>query len=91
MPSTSKVTTNNHAQDSDSDEFQQLTTQIDSTISNLKQKRDYLQDQLAQFESVRQGLKTSGDSTTPVKFQLEKPQQKQLNFLIKGLQKLKRH
>lgn len=71
MPSTSKVTTNNHAQDSDSNEFQQLTTQIDSTISNLKQKRDYLQDQLAQFESVRQGLKTSGDSTTPIKFQLD--------------------
>lgn len=71
MSSTPKVTTNNQAQDSDSDEFQQLTTQIDSTISNLKQKRDYLQDQLAQFESVRQGLKTSGDSTTPIKFQLD--------------------
>lgn len=95
MPSTSKVTTNNHAQDSDSDEFQQLTTQIDSTISNLKQKRDYLQDQLAQFESVRQGLKTSGDSTTPVKFQLddgtmiEKTTTEAIEFLDKRVTEIK--
>lgn len=95
MPSTSKVTTNNHAQDSDSDEFQQLTTQIDSTISNLKQKRDYLQDQLAQFESVRQGLKTSGDSTTPIKFQLddgtmiEKTTTEAIEFLDKRVTEIK--
>lgn len=95
MPSTSKVTTNNHAQDSDSNEFQQLTTQIDSTISNLKQKRDYLQDQLAQFESVRQGLKTSGDSTTPVKFQLddgtmiEKTTTEAIEFLDKRVTEIK--
>lgn len=95
MPSTSKVTTNNHAQDSDSDEFQQLTMQIDSTISNLKQKRDYLQDQLAQFESVRQGLKTSGDSTTPVKFQLddgtmiEKTTTEAIEFLDKRVTEIK--
>ncbi|KHC33414.1 hypothetical protein MGO_04118 [Candida albicans P76055] len=95
MPSTSKVTTNNHAQDSDSNEFQQLTTQIDSTISNLKQKRDYLQDQLAQFESVRQGLKTSGDSTTPIKFQLddgtmiEKTTTEAIEFLDKRVTEIK--
>lgn len=95
MPSTSKVTTNNHAQDSDSDEFQQLTMQIDSTISNLKQKRDYLQDQLAQFESVRQGLKTSGDSTTPIKFQLddgtmiEKTTTEAIEFLDKRVTEIK--
>lgn len=95
MPSTSKVTTSNHAQDSDSNEFQQLTTQIDSTISNLKQKRDYLQDQLAQFESVRQGLKTSGDSTTPIKFQLddgtmiEKTTTEAIEFLDKRVTEIK--
>ncbi|KHC34017.1 hypothetical protein MGQ_04121 [Candida albicans P76067] len=95
MPSTSKVTTNNHAQDSDSNEFQQLTMQIDSTISNLKQKRDYLQDQLAQFESVRQGLKTSGDSTTPIKFQLddgtmiEKTTTEAIEFLDKRVTEIK--
>ncbi|KGU06749.1 hypothetical protein MEQ_04118 [Candida albicans P87] len=95
MPSTPKVTTNNQAQDSDSNEFQQLTTQIDSTISNLKQKRDYLQDQLAQFESVRQGLKTSGDSTTPIKFQLddgtmiEKTTTEAIEFLDKRVTEIK--
>ena len=95
MSSTPKVTTNNQAQDSDSDEFQQLTTQIDSTISNLKQKRDYLQDQLAQFESVRQGLKTSGDSTTPIKFQLddgtmiEKTTTEAIEFLDKRVTEIK--
>ena len=95
MSSTPKLTTQTHAQDSDQDEFQQLTTQIDSTISNLKQKRDYLQDQLVQFESVHQGLKASGDSTTPIKFQLddgtmiEKTKSEAIEFLDKRVTEIK--
>ena len=83
----------------ETDEFNQLNSQIDTTLSNLRRKRGILEDQIKQFEEVERNLAESPASSNgtlnKIQFKLdngntiEKTREEALEFINKRIGEIK--
>ncbi|RCK65082.1 Bud site selection protein 27 [Candida viswanathii] len=86
----------------ETDEFNQLTKQIDTTLTNLRRKRDTLMTQIKQFEDIERSLTTStaslsssNDALAKIQFRLdsgdviEKSREEALEFINKRVLEIK--
>ncbi|MCP8717874.1 MAG: hypothetical protein M5F18_01085, partial [Asgard group archaeon] len=86
-------------ENTETDEFNQLNSQIDTTLSNLRRKRGILEDQIKQFEEVERNLAESPASSNgtlnKIQFKLdngntiEKTREEALEFINKRIGEIK--